>query len=105
MTGRRGLTLARTSAVREQPMRDQHRRDMLADAQRGEIHAVDLLWIPLDQIVQTPEALNSRQQYQPDELVELTDSIRTHGITSPVLVRPITATEAKSQAITIQGLP
>jgi ParB/RepB/Spo0J family partition protein len=105
MTARRTLTLSRPSAVREQPMRDQHRREMLADAERGEIRAVDLLWIPLEQIVETPETLNSRQHYADADLDELATSIRTHGITSPILVRPITRTEASLHAIAIQGRP
>jgi ParB family chromosome partitioning protein len=105
VVGRRGHTLSRVSAVREQPMRDQHRRDMLADAERGEVRAVDLLWIPLDQIVQTPETVNSRQAYREEDLAELTASIRTHGITSPVLVRPIKQAEAKEYEIIIQGRP
>jgi ParB family transcriptional regulator, chromosome partitioning protein len=105
MPNRRPLTLSRTSAVREQPMRDQHRREMLADAERGESRAVDLLWIPLDQIVQTPAAFNSRQHYAEAELEELATSIRAHGITSPVLVRPITRAEAEEHAIRIQGRP
>ena len=33
MAARRILTLSRTSAVREQPMREQHRQEMLADHQ------------------------------------------------------------------------
>jgi ParB family chromosome partitioning protein len=86
-------------------MRDQHRREMLADAERGEIRAIDLLWIPLDQIVRTPEALNSRQDYPDADLDELTASIRTHGITSPILVRPIKRAEAKDYAVVIQGRP
>src|SRR5947209_18473478 len=105
MPTRRGLTLSRTDAVRGQPMRDQNRRDMLADAERGEIRAVDLLWIPLDQIVRTPEALNSRQDYADADLDELTASIRTHGITSPILVRPIKRAEAEEYAVVIQGRP
>jgi ParB/RepB/Spo0J family partition protein len=84
-------------------MREQHRRDMLADAQRGEMHAVDLMWLPLDQITQTPEELNSRQRYAAEEIAELAESIRVHGITSPILVRPITAAEAAAQSVLIQG--
>jgi len=84
-------------------MRDRHRREMLADAERGEIRAIDLLWIPLDQIVRTPEALSSRQDYADADLDELTASIRTHGITSPILVRPIKRAEAEEYAVVIQG--
>jgi hypothetical protein len=76
---------------------------MLADAQRGEMHAVDLMWRPLDQITQTPEELNSRQRYAAEDIAELAESIRVHGITSPVLVRPITAAEAAAQSVLIQG--
>ncbi len=103
MPARRSLTLTRTGAVRGQPMAEQHRRDMLADAERGEMHALDLMWIPLDQITQTPEELNSRQRYAPEDISELAESIRVHGITSPVLVRPITAAEAAAQSVRIQG--
>jgi ParB family chromosome partitioning protein len=78
---------------------------MLVEAQRGEIRAVDLLWIPLDQIVQTPEPLNSRQTYLEADLEELASSIKVHGITSPVLVRPIKRSEAKAFEIVIQGRP
>src|SRR4051794_37775797 len=105
MPGRRTLTLSRTAPVREQPMRDQHRREMLADAERGEIRAIDLLWIPLDQIVETPESLNSRQNYDEKDLTELVESIRANGITSPILVRPIRQLESKAHTITIQGKP
>ena len=105
MASRRALTLSRTDAVRAQPMRDQNRHDMLADAGRGENRAVDVLWIPLDQIVQTPEALNSRQGYADADLEELASSIKVHGITSPVLVRPIKRAEAKAFELVIQGRP
>lgn len=105
MPGRRALTLSRTGVVREQPMREQHKREMLVDAERGEARAIDLLWIPIDQIVQTPDALNSRQQYEESELDELAASIRAYGITSPLLVRPITRVEAEAQRVVIQGRP
>jgi ParB family transcriptional regulator, chromosome partitioning protein len=105
MPARRALTLSRTDTARAQPMRDQHRRDMLAEAERGEIRAVDLLWIPVEQIVQTPDTLNSRQVYADADIDELAASIKAHGITSPVLVRPIKRAEAKAFEIVIQGRP
>ena len=86
-------------------MREQHKREMLVDAERGEARAIDLLWIPIDQVVQTPDALNSRQQYAESELDELAASIRAYGITSPLLVRPITRVEAEAQRVVIQGRP
>lgn len=86
-------------------MPEGHKRDMLADAERGESRAVDLLWISLEQIVQTPAELNSRQVYAAAELEELVASIRQHGITSPILVRPITRAEAEREAIVIQERP
>lgn len=86
-------------------MRDHHKREMLVDAERGEIRAIDLLWIPVDQIIPTPDPLNSRQQYAEPELEELVASIREYGITSPVLVRPITRAEAEAQQVIIQGRP
>lgn len=105
MASRRSLTLIRTGVVREQPMSEGHKRDMLADAERGESRAIDLLWIPLEQIVQTPAELNSRQDYGAAEMEELVASIRQHGITSPILVRPITRAEAEREAIVIQERP
>jgi ParB family chromosome partitioning protein len=57
----------------------------------------------MDQIVQTPKALNSRKTYVEADLEELATSIKVHGITSPVLVRPIKRSEAKAFEIVIQG--
>jgi len=104
MAGRRSLTLTAPSVIRDHQMLPQHKQQMLADAERGDSRTRDLLWIQLDHIIRTPDELNSRVVYQQGDLEELAESIKENGVTTPVLVRPITREEADQHKLVINGV-
>jgi ParB/RepB/Spo0J family partition protein len=57
--------------------------------QVGDETAAPTVWLDVQRIDPSPETRNSRQIYDPDQLRELADSIREHGILQPILVTPV----------------
>jgi ParB family chromosome partitioning protein len=51
-------------------------------------HPVKVAWIGIEEIDETPEALNSRSVYEEASLNELACSLQEHGILQPLCVRP-----------------
>jgi ParB/RepB/Spo0J family partition protein len=47
------------------------------------------VWLAVERIDPSPETRNSRQVYDANQLRELADSIREHGILQPILVTPV----------------
>jgi ParB/RepB/Spo0J family partition protein len=62
-----------------------------------------LLAIPMAELAETPDHLNSRVNYDEDSLAELADSIRQHGILQPLVVRPLQTHETADHRIQING--
>ncbi len=60
---------------------------VIAEAKRA-IHPVKVAWLRLDEIDETPQALNSRQSYDEASINELAESIKESGLLQPVCVRP-----------------
>jgi ParB/RepB/Spo0J family partition protein len=78
------------------------RRHLATDAQRA-LHAARLASIGIGEILPTPPEENSRQDYDASSIQEMADSIRTHGIIQPIVVRPIQPHEEDRYAIVING--
>lgn len=53
-----------------------------------------LVCIPMAELAETPEHLNSRMDYDPASPAELAESIRRYGILQPLVVRPLQPHEA-----------
>jgi ParB family chromosome partitioning protein len=67
---------------------------------------MQVAWLPIGEIVETPEERNSRTVYEPKSLDELAASIKEHGILQPLLVRPIRSHEAdRYPTMLINGQP
>ena len=62
--------------------------DMVAAEARRAVHPVKAAWIPVSNIDEPPEELNSRRAYTEASINELAGSIREHGILQPLCVRP-----------------
>jgi ParB/RepB/Spo0J family partition protein len=74
-------------AVAERPIDAGEHRALLAEAERA-LHPVHVAYLPVTQVVETPEARNSRRGYDETKLNELAASIREHGVLQPILVTP-----------------
>jgi ParB/RepB/Spo0J family partition protein len=85
------------------PMSDDVQQQMRAEGQRGEELTRDMVYVPIRDIAYTPEHLNSRVQYDRDNLAELVESIREHGVIQPIVVRPLQHGEATNWAINVDG--
>jgi ParB/RepB/Spo0J family partition protein len=73
--------------VADRPLDDGERRALLVEAERA-LHPIHVANLPVWQIVETPEARNSRRGYDEAKLNELAASIREHGVLQPILVTP-----------------
>ena len=62
----------------------------------------NLVYLPVGEIAQTPDSINSRVRYHETALEELTESVREHGVLQPVLVRPVQPAEAEDLALSIK---
>jgi ParB/RepB/Spo0J family partition protein len=74
-------------AVSERPLDTAERRALASEAARA-LHPVNVANLPVGQVVETPEARNSRRGYDEGKLNELAASIREHGVLQPILVTP-----------------
>ncbi|MCC6173887.1 MAG: ParB/RepB/Spo0J family partition protein [Chloroflexi bacterium] len=74
-------------AVSERPLDQQERHSLAVEAERA-LHPINVASIPVERIVETPEARNSRRGYDEEKLNELAASIREHGVLQPILVTP-----------------
>jgi ParB/RepB/Spo0J family partition protein len=74
-------------AVAERPIDATEQRALATEAERA-LHPVHVAQIPVERIVETPEARNSRRGYDEHKLNELASSIREHGVLQPILVTP-----------------
>lgn len=77
----------RIGAVAERPIDAQEQRTLASEAARA-LHPVNVANLPVERIVETPEARNSRRGYDEEKLNELAASIREHGVLQPILVTP-----------------
>jgi ParB/RepB/Spo0J family partition protein len=74
-------------AVSERPLDARERRALASEAERA-LHPVNVANLPVERIIETPEARNSRRGYDEAKLNELAASIREHGVLQPILVMP-----------------
>src|SRR3954462_6339034 len=74
-------------AVVDRPLDLSERRALAAEAAPA-LHPINVASLPVERIVETPEARNSRRGYDEDKLNELAASNREHGILQPILVTP-----------------
>jgi len=74
-------------SVGGRPLGGEDRRALAVEAERA-LHPINVASLPVERIVETPEARNSRRGYDEDKLNELAASIREHGILQPILVTP-----------------
>jgi ParB/RepB/Spo0J family partition protein len=74
-------------AVGGRPLDAAEQRTLAVEAERA-LHPINVASLPVEQIVETPEARNSRRGYDELKLNELAASIREHGVLQPILVTP-----------------
>jgi ParB/RepB/Spo0J family partition protein len=74
-------------AVADRPLDAGERRVLAAEAERA-LHPIHVASLPVERVVETPEARNSRRGYDEGKLNELAASIREHGVLQPILVTP-----------------
>jgi ParB/RepB/Spo0J family partition protein len=94
--------LKSTQAILDRPPETAHKAAVRAESRRT-IQPNALLSIPMADLAETPEYLNSRLTYDEDSLRELADSIREHGILQPLVVRPLQPHESAEHEIRING--
>jgi ParB/RepB/Spo0J family partition protein len=73
--------------VADRPLDSGERRVLALEAERA-LHPIHVANLPVERIVETPEARNSRRGYDEGKLNELAASIREHGVLQPILVTP-----------------
>jgi ParB family chromosome partitioning protein len=94
--------LVRADALlRNRPTANQ-KRQLAADVERA-LTTARLGTISIGEIVPTPSEENSRQSYERSSIQEMADSIRTHGIIQPIVVRPIQPHETENYSVVING--
>jgi ParB/RepB/Spo0J family partition protein len=74
-------------AVGDRPLGADDRRALAVEAERA-LHPITVASLPVERVVETPEARNSRRGYDEEKLNELAASIREHGVLQPILVTP-----------------
>jgi ParB/RepB/Spo0J family partition protein len=74
-------------AVGGRPLGADDRRALSVEAERA-LHPITVASLPVERVVETPEARNSRRGYDEEKLNELAASIREHGVLQPILVTP-----------------
>ena len=94
--------LKSTRAILERPTESEHKSTVRAESRRT-LQPNALVSIPMSEIAETPEHLNSRLTYDEESLTELADSIREHGILQPLVVRPLQPHEIPEHEIRING--
>jgi ParB/RepB/Spo0J family partition protein len=94
--------LKSTRAIPERPTETEHKAAVRAESRR-KLQPSALVSIPMSEIAETPENLNSRITYDEDSLQELAESIREHGILQPLVVRPLQPHEMADHQIRING--
>jgi ParB family chromosome partitioning protein len=94
--------LKSTRTILEHPTEIDHKAGVRAESRRT-LQPNALVSIPMSEIAETPENLNSRLTYDEDSLSELAASIREHGILQPLVVRPLQPHETTDYEIRING--
>jgi ParB family chromosome partitioning protein len=94
--------LRSTRHILDRPAEGEHKAALRAESRRA-IQPNALLSIPIAELAETPDHLNSRITYDEASLSELADSIREHGILQPLIVRPLQPHELSNYEIRING--
>src|SRR5262249_20116538 len=81
----RGMALRGRSLLMEKKSRLGRGLDALIGASGDEATATELLQVPLDVIDRNP--YQPRKAFDDDELASLSESIKTHGVLQPLVVR------------------
>jgi len=94
--------LKSTRDILDRPSEEEHKSALRAESRRA-VQPNALVSLPMTELAETPEHLNSRIDYGEASLLELADSIREHGILQPLVVRPFQPHESAGHEIRING--